>query len=245
VAIFALELPSVTIRGGLFGLIELEGSEPLRAGSDGFGGIFPERALILWRGQYGGSMAISLDQAARQWLPPGGRIEVTLGARHESEHFTGGEGADPSWWPGVANMGNFLLWDVAVRVPLRRADVEVRLQMKRFIRRFSSAAYTYAPAIDLVLRLRLWSRAQPFASFSYEPIFANQQRLPGGDLDLMRALAGFLFAGRAGALQLFLSLEVGHGKGLLASRSGVRLGGGLRLTWPAGASTPTNDRRNF
>ena len=237
VALFALELPTVTMRVGFFGLIELEGSEPLSAGADGFGGLFPADALILWRGQYGGSLSVSLDWAARQWLPPGGRLEVTLSLRHESEHFTGGEGADASWWPGVANMGNFLIWDVAARVPIGPADLEIRLQMKSFLPRFGPAAYTYAPAVDLVLRLRLSPRAQPFFSVSYEHIFAGQ-RLPGGDLDLMRTLAGVLFPGRAGALQVFLALEVGHGKGLLASRSGLRFGGGLRITWPSGASIP-------
>jgi hypothetical protein len=232
-AIAALRLPDITWRLGFFGLIELESSDPLAAGSDGFWGIFPADAVILWRGQYGGSLGVSLDSLARRWLPPGGALEVTLSFRHESEHFTGSSSETGGRWAGVPDIGNFLMYDVAARVPAGPLDIEARVQLKMFMPIDGATSYTYGPGLDAVLRWRASERALPFLSVFFEYLVGGE-RADDRDNHLLRALLGVLLPGRAADVQLFTSLVLGHGKGLLEVRDEFLWGAGLRIVWPPG-----------
>lgn len=228
-ALFGVENQTMGLRFSFFGLMELEGSDPLELGADGFGGMFPADALILWRGQYGCSISLSLKGLAERWSAS--NFELSFTFRHESEHFSGQPGEDGSRWRGVSDMGNFFLMDGATSLPIRFVDLEVRVQMKYFLPLHSGYSYTYGPGVDLVVRWNLHERVLPFFSCFFEYLFGGS-RVSYRDNYLVRGLLGAVFPGRGADFQLFLSLAVGHGKGLLAFHEAFLFGGGFRITWP-------------
>jgi hypothetical protein len=96
-----------------------------------------------------------------------------------------------------------------------------------------ATSYTYGPGLDAVLRWRASERALPFLSVFFEYLVGGE-RADDRDNHLLRALLGVLLPGRAADVQLFTSLVLGHGKGLLEVRDEFLWGAGLRIVWPPG-----------
>lgn len=230
-ALFGVESKGTIVRFGFFGLMEAEGSDPLKPGADGFAGLFPEEAIILWRGQYGCSLSLALTSLAKRWFEEDGAIELTLGLRHESEHFFGQPGEDGSRWRGVKDIGNFILFDTALRIPIRYVDLEIRAQFKGFLPSHGGYSYTVGPGADVVFLWHLHKKALPFFSSFFEYLWGGD-RVSYKDNYLARFLLGTVFPGSAADFQLFLSIAMGHGKGLLAFREEFLYGGGFRISWP-------------
>jgi hypothetical protein len=200
-------------RFGVYGMVCLENGTSEE--------VFPPHEL--WRGLVGFSAALSSDWLARRWFGPGSRVEITLGAGHESDHED-----DFRQTPGPRDIpfgggGDFLAPDLAVRLPLgARADVTVRLQERVYVR----GALAHAPGADLVLRVRPWPAVQPSLALFGEQIIADDAQ--ARDTFFARALLSLGFTGTVGVLGPFASFDVGAGKGLLINRREARFSAGVR-----------------
>ena len=222
---------TTSIRFGVFGMLELYGEDETNQFAPWVGG-----GGLMWRGLIGYSTALSFDDLAAGWWGergasgPGGAFETTLSFRHESEHYTGsnegGEGrADVA---EVPHIGDFLMFDGAVRIPFGRLDLEARLQEKVFLNREDRAPYLHAPGADVVLRWRRWSALHPFSSTFAEYVFAGHGQ---PDHYLVRNLTGVIVPGRTGDIYVFGFADVGHRKGLLVFTEERKLGAGVRFAF--------------
>jgi hypothetical protein len=118
------------------------------------------------------------------------------------------------------------MWDLAVRVPAGRFDLIARFQHKVFLP--GGGGYANGPGGDLVVRWRRWRWVHPFTSLFAEYLFA----IAGyPDAYLVRNLTGIMVPSRAGDIQLFLSADVGHRKGLAVFTEERTIGGGIRFTF--------------
>ncbi len=234
------DLGGIRLRTGIFGLLELCSSEPIERAD--LAGFLPSAGASLWRGQYGFSLAASLESLARARLGQDGAIELALSWRHESDHKTADhrDGSEPEFRE-VPHMGDFLMLDLAARAGLGRVGLEVRLQHKLFLSHepdnapFSDydRSYAHGPGFDLVLRRPVGRRLRLFSATFGEYLFgatgsSGTRRIP--DNYLLRNMTGVAITGERGEIQVYTSIELGHGKGLLAFRKERRLGGGLRVT---------------
>jgi hypothetical protein len=222
-------------RIGIFGMTELHSACPW-----GCSGSAP----FLWRGVAGGSLSLSAVRWGRALFGDGGKLEFTLSMRHESEHSsTGGD-----YPPGLAEgyiMGDFVMPDVAARIPVGRLDIELRAQLKVFVptpvaAESSDANYRLGPGFDAIFRWRLHPLVHPFSSTFFEYISGDETAArvidaPGTyaavkvpDLFLFRTQLGGIVVLRPADLQVFTFLEVGHGEGVLKFREEVRWGFGTR-----------------
>ena len=230
---------SVTLRLGIQGMLELESTDDSRLGS-----FFVTNNIELWRGIYGYSLALSFDEWARSRLGPRSALEVALSVRHESEHHTASN--DEITLPKYKNrphIGNFVMLDAAVRVPLGDFEGEFRAQHKLFIGPgFSN--YTHGPGLDVIVRWRDFGGIQPFSSSFFEYLFGNTASASGQEAEdfgglggkipdayFFRNLTGIIVKGLLGDLYLYASLDVGHGKGLAVFDEDVRWGAGVRLAF--------------
>jgi hypothetical protein len=225
----------LTLRVGFFGMLELESARPYDADVDGWNGVLPMAGVDLWRGVIGFSTGVSLDELAKRWLGPRGRLEAVLSYRHESEHFTGPGDGDGKY-EDIPIIGDFLMPDFAARFPLGPVDLEVRLQFKCFLPAGGFRQYIFGPGIDLIARWQLTDWIQPFVSVFGEYLWGNAEPYEGRTVDIpdnyqVRGLLGVVFPGRLGDVQLFTSLAVGHGKGLLVFREEFLWGWGIRLAF--------------
>jgi hypothetical protein len=218
-AVLSLSWDTATLRLGGHGMLELESDGETRSVLP-----FPRGDTTFWRGVWGYSAALSLDAAARR-MGPRGALEVTLTARHESEHFTGGS-TEPGRFEEVRIVGDFLMLDGAARWVTGDLELVGRLQHKQFIP--GRSAYTLAPGADLHLRWRRFARLHPFTSLHAEYLVGN-----GGfpDAYLVRDLAGAILPSTHGDLYLFVSAEVGHRKGLAVLTEEASLGFGVRFAF--------------
>jgi hypothetical protein len=230
VAILQWTLSQVSLRLGFFGLIELESDRPFDGHTPDF---IPRVNSAFWRPQGGYSVALSFDRWAHDTLDRRAAFEVGLSLRHESEHFTGSTAGDPPKYGDVPHMGNFLLADVAIRLPVfRNFDLEIRFQNKVWL---GTRAYSVGPGGDVIVRWRARQWMYPFSATFAEYMFGRRTRWDDGrdvqvpDNYLIRNLTGLAFPGTVGEIQVFSSLEIGHGKGLNVYREEVRWGGGIRL----------------
>lgn len=215
----------LAFRPGFFGMLELESKHdtahflPLPGGD-----------VSLWRGLYGYSAAIAFEQLARRWMGERGALEATLSFRHESEHFTGSNsGPSTTEYTDLPHIGDFLMLDVAARVPLGRVDIETRVHYKAFFIHDPSdprAPYRHAAGTDVIVRVRAWERAHLFTSSFAEFIAATG---PAEDAFFFRNLTGVILPGRAGDMYVFMTADVGHGKGFLVHRKEASLGAGVRV----------------
>lgn len=213
----------LSLRLGVFAMVELESEGK----SNGFDGILPKADIHFWRGLYGYSVAASLDDFANRHLGPRGALEVTLNFRHESEHYTGsnegGEAIDCSDRPHI---GNFIMLDMAARLPLGCLDLIGRLQHKFFLP--NPGGYSQGPGGDLIVRWRRWDHIHPFSSLFAEYLF-GQTGYP--DAYLVRNLTGFVVPSQAGDIYLFMLADVGHRKGLAVFTEERTLGFGVRFAF--------------
>jgi hypothetical protein len=230
---------TVSYRLGMHGMLDQESTSDSK-----FGGFIIKGNNELWRGLYGFSLAISLDKIGRNWFGERGALEFTVTARHESEHFTASndEITEPKY-KGVPHIGNFLMLDLAARIPMGEFDMEVRTQHKIFVDE-DAPNYTYGPGFDLNFRWRRFRGIQPFSSTFFEYLFGNtisaldkaaeSHASLGGkipDAYFLRNLTGVILHGIAGDLWVYTSFEVGHGKGLLIFQEDFRWGFGVRLVF--------------
>lgn len=231
VSIVKWQLEPVSLRFGFLGLIELESDRPYKQGS---GDFIPRENSGFWRGHGGYSIAASFERWARESLGERGALELCLSLRHESEHFTGSTGGDEPKYADRPLIGNFLMGDAAVRLPLGDFDLELRLQNKVWL---GERAYSVGPGGDVILRWLLSSRVRPFSASFAEYLFGRRTIWADGhdvrvpDDYLIRNLTGVAFPGAIGELQVFNALEIGHGKSLNVYREEVRWGGGIRLAF--------------
>lgn len=240
VGLVGVDFGWISARFGFVGLIELESDRPYDAEQDGADVILPSAGVHYWRGVKGLQASIALDEAGERLFGEGGLVELTLGLRHESEHYTGsndgGAGID---YADVPHIGDFFLHDVAARIPAGRLDVELRLQNKLFLPSGAGAGdplrlYRVGPGFDAILRWRLTSWVHPFSStfgeyLSGNPIEHEGERVRVPDNYLLRNLTGVIFPGKLGEVQVFTSVSVGHGKGLQVFKEELLWGGGVRL----------------
>lgn len=238
----ALRAPWLSFRVGYFGMLEIESSRPFRAAGKTFGPVLPIEDIDTWRGLQGLSFALSFDRLARRHLGRRGALELALSFRHESEHFTGTTDGDAPRDRDVPHIGDFVMPDLAARIPLGRVDLELRAQEKVFLPVDTGRAngrrrlYRLALGGDAVVRWRLLPGLHPFTSTFAEWVAGGFAPLDGGgegrvpDAYLLRNLTGVILPGRFGEIQLFTSLSVGHGKGLHVFREELLLGWGVRVT---------------
>lgn len=232
-AFVGLETPSLSLRFGFYGLIELESERPLTSGDTGSQLILPLVGL-LWRGSNGLTAALSLDSFGEQTFGERGRLEFALSLRHESEHFTGARDGNDGRYEDVPNIDNFVMPDVAVRIPLGDFNFEARAQLKYFFAKQYERSYSVGPGFDLILHWLLSDGVQPFTSTFGEYLFGAELSFEGElvkppDNYLLRNLTGLIFPGKWGEVQIFNSLAYGHGKGLLAYRREALWGFGVRV----------------
>jgi hypothetical protein len=222
-ALLALRSPDVSLRLGGFGLLELES-----AGTTDSYLPFPQGDIHYWRGLYGYGVAASFDRLAADWLGPRGALEATVTVRHESEHETGSSSGGPGTdYSDVPIVGNFVMLDLAARVPLADFDVVVRVQDKQFIPSTGSG-YAQGPGADLIVRWRKYPRLQPFSSTFAEYLFGTDGY---PDAYLVRNLTGVVVPSAAGDLYVFLDLDVGNRKGLAVYTVERSAGFGLRFAF--------------
>lgn len=234
-AIFGLRSGPVSARLGIVGMIELEETERRE---DWIPGEITYRQYIFWRGLLGCSISLSLDEFAENHLGEHGKIEFTLSARHESEHFSDEVDYDPVL-SGVPDIGDFIMPDIAVQIPWGQVDVDVRGQLKMFLdlEPHENNSYTYGPGGDLIFRWHASDRIHPFNSTFAEYLFGEKfvshdyvNKVP--DNYLVRNLTGIVVRGKYADLHIFTSLEIGHGKGKIAFKEERRMGIGFRLDFP-------------
>jgi len=234
--LFLLDFDVVTFRLGFFGMLELESDRPLDPETDGFNGLLPSAGVAFWRGLEGASAAVSLDRLARTWLGARGELEAALSFRHESEHFTGSpDGSEPQY-QDVPHIGNFLMPEVAARIPVGPVDLEFRLQVKAFLPQSGVRFYSVGPGADVIVRWRLCEWAQPFSATFAEYLVGMEASWEGRsgvvpDNYLVRNLTGVAFPNAVAEIQVFTSFAVGHGKGLLVYREEFLWGGGVRIAF--------------
>lgn len=222
------------VRPGMFGMATLEGWEPYSL-SDGIGAlIIPEMGKSHYRGLLGGSVSVEFARLSEKLFGGGAVFETVVSLRHESESYTTERwGTDPQFVT-VPNIGQFVMHEAAVRIPVRQVDLEFRIQNKFFIGFGRRPAYTFGPGADLIARWRITARFHPFTSTFFEYLFGNERkfqevmvRIP--DNYYVRNLTGLIFHSESADVMVFLSFRVGHGKGLLAFREEFICGSGVRL----------------
>jgi hypothetical protein len=228
----------ISARVGFIGMIELESDRPYDAKQDGANVLLPSAGIHYWRGMQGIQASVALDEAGEKLFGEGGLLELTLGLRHESEHYTGSnDGGAGSDYSDVPHIGDFFLQDVAARIPTGRLDFELRLQNKLFLPAGGGdqlRLYRVGPGFDAIVRWRLTSWVHPFSSTFGEYLWGNGiehegERLRVPDNHLLRNLTGLIFPGRFGEVQVFTSVSVGHGKGLQVFKEELLWGGGVRI----------------
>lgn len=240
VAVVGLDLGAISMRFGFFGMLELESDQPYDAEEKGYSAVLPFQDIRLWRGQNGFQIAVSYDEAGRRWFGERGLFEATLGFRHESEHYTGSTSGNEPQYRDVPHIGDFVLQDFAARIPVGPVDLELRLQNKLFLPTDAGQAngdiraYSIGPGFDFIVRWRLNDWLHPFSSSFGEYLMGNQLEYDGRRWNVpddykLRNLTGVIFPGTIGDVQVFTSVEVGHGKGLKVYREELLWGGGIRL----------------
>lgn len=228
-AVFGFLFSGLDLRVGMFGMIEVQTTEP-----EPLNFLTVPSGPYLWRGLLGYSVSLAPEELATRWLGNRGALEVALSFRHESEHYTGsGEDLEQEY-RHIPNIGDFLLLDLSMRKAIGPLDIEARVQNKFFLSSANHKPYSFGPGGDLIFRLRLPTWAHPFLSIFSEYLFADSLERDGEvfevpDNYLVRALLGVVFPGRVADLQIFLATSVGHGKGLLSDQEEFRLGWGIRI----------------
>jgi hypothetical protein len=224
-ALVRVALAGMSFRLGLFAMFELESDAESDGASFGFG--FPQGDIRFWRGVVGYSLAASFDSFAQSRCGRRCALEATLSLRHESEHYTGSNSGDPGTdFRHVPHIGDFVMPDAALRLPLGELDLVARAQLKVFLPRRSG--YRLGPGGDLGARWRRWERVHPFSS-----VFAEYLTGDGAfpDAFLVRNLTGVVLPSDHGDLYLFLSADVGHRKGLAVYTREATLGLGARAAF--------------
>jgi len=230
-AIATLRGPTLSLRMGFAGLLELESDGETAEIANAF---VHGAGTILWRGSYAYYAALSLD-ALGERLCAGCAFEVSAQYRHESQHYTGSNAGDAGMDVTTEPyMGDDVIGDVALSVSRGRWLFAGRAIAFAYLPGRSS--YAGGPGLDLHVRWRA-PRVQPFVSGYVEELFGT--KLAGHRFDnayLARALAGVALPSTLGDVMLYLSADVGNRKGIRGLTEEATLGVGVRLA--LGAAHP-------
>lgn len=223
-ALTTARFEEVSLRVGFLGGLELEHDDLT---SDA-GGLIQGQGPMFWRGHYGFYAALSLDVLAEAWCEGCG-LELGLSARHESEHLTASNHGDaPPDFSAAPQVGDNLILDVALRQRTGAWLFHERAQLKIFFPERSS--YSVGPGLELHGRWTRWPAFHPFASLFVQYLAGTEtdgRRYP--DHYLARALLGGALPSSLGDILVYLSADVGHRMGLLATREEATIGLGVRL----------------
>lgn len=222
-AIASYTAEDFTLRLGVFGMLELFGEGRVAQTLP-----FPVGDIGLWRGLFGYSVAASFDTLARNTCGDGCGLEATLSFRHESEHHTASnDGITEARYVGYPHIGDFVMPDIAVRLPLGDWELTVRAQTKIWVSRHEQTPYRFGPGGDVILRWKAFDRVHPFTATFGERYFAS------GNLDayFIRNLTGVLLPSRYGDISVHFVSEVGHGKGFMVFREEASVGVGARFAF--------------
>lgn len=221
-SVFHLRGGGVSLRLGAFAMLELESEGK----TNGFNG-FPVADIRFWRGVWGYSAAVSIDEISTRMLGPRGALEATLSFRHESEHYTGSnEGGAGTDYGNRPIIGDFAMLDLALRKAFGDLDLVLRVQHKFFLPHRSG--YSRGPGGDLGVQWRRWRFVHPFTSIFAEYL-VGARATP--DAYLVRNLSGIVVPSKAGDIYLFVAADVGHRKGLAVFTEERTLGFGVRFAF--------------
>jgi hypothetical protein len=120
IGVARVSFAGVALRPGISGFCDVQ-----YVGVGGFWPVPPSTGQILFRGHYELSLALSAERLARAWLGPRGALEVVIAAGHESDHVLGSGDPDSGFVDAPrrgdivdGGGGNFLIYEIAMRVPL-------------------------------------------------------------------------------------------------------------------------------
>jgi len=222
-AVVSYATDDFTFRLAAFGMLELFGE-----GRAARGLPFPAGDIGLWRGLYGYSIAWSLDTLAHDTCGTRCALEGNVSFRHESEHYTASnDGTTERKYVGYPHIGDFVMPDVAMRLPIGDFDLIVRAQAKVWTSRHRETPYRFGPGGDVVLRWRLLDRLHPFTSTFAEYCLASG----APNAYFIRNLTGVLIPSRYGDISLHFVSEIGHGKGFMVLREEASFGFGMSFAF--------------
>src|SRR5439155_10422904 len=125
-------------------------------------------------------------------------------------------------------IGDSVVLDAAGRWASERWVLSGRVQNQFFIP--GRSGYSEGPGVDVNVRFKAWKRLHLFASGYAEALFGTQvQGRAYPDAHLVRGLLGVALPSGIGDVQLYLSGDSGHRKGLLVYTEERTLGAGIRL----------------
>jgi hypothetical protein len=216
-ALLSLSRSALTLRLGFYGFLELEGEQAAVQ-------HFPSPdGIHFWRGQYG--YTISIAHTSKHCS--GCVLEATLGAGHESEHYTGSNSGDAgTYYRDRPIIGNYLSADVATRLLLAEFEVGLRLGSRLFSP--SESSYHVGPAAGAMARWLGPGWYNPFISVYAERLW-GAHGFP--DSYQLRNLTGVAFPTTFGELAVFAVAEIGHRRGLSAYTEERSIGAGVRAVW--------------
>ncbi len=224
-ALLTIPTKDVTVRVGFYGLIDLEREGEAKR----FKPLFPKGGgSFFWRAAYGYGVATSFDSWAHK-LCDRCAIETALMYRHESEHTTGSNSGEPGAdFSDRPIIGDLLLLDAAVRWASGDWVLVGRVQHELFIPGRSS--YSHGPGIDLYAGYKAWRSVHLFTAGFAENLFGTQtEGRAYPDAYLVRGLLGVALPSSLGDIEVYLSGDIGHRKGLLTFTEERTLGFGIRL----------------
>ena len=219
-AFFGIRFNSIELRAGMFGMLELETltKQPWHF-------MTVPSGPYLWRGVLGYSIVFSFHRLADRIFGENGGFEIGLLFRHESEHYTAPfdiEGSDIEDLP--PNIGDCFIFDIGLRIPVRKLELNFRLQNKFF---FSASAYSFGPGFDIILRYKILKQMHLFISAFGEYFFRKDREEQ--ENYLLRSIGGIVIPGKIAELQIFAAFSAGYGKGLLAYIKENNFGWGIRV----------------
>jgi len=220
-----IDLDGFALRPGIYAAFELEHADP------GLNGPLPlpgeGKGPMLWRGMFGFSFALSAEHLARRWFGARGAIEIAVTVGHESDHVTGASFNDAPDRGDIVDGGggNFVLYDLAVRVPLgAHVDAWGRVED----RAYWLGPILHAPGAELGVRWYAAPHFEPLVSVFGERLLVDPNINAAKDGGFAGLLAGVGLPGALGELLPYSALDVGNGKGLLINRRELTLGIGVR-----------------
>ncbi len=220
-AFFGIRFNTVELRVGMFGMLELETlkEQPLNF-------LTVPSGPYLWRGLLGYSVLLSFHRLANKMFGENGGFEIGLLFRHESEHYTAPfdiEGSDIEDMP--PNIGDFFIFDIGIRLPIRKLELDIRLQNKFFL---PYSTYSFGPGFDIVLRYKVLKQMHLFTSVFGEYLFRKDRQEQ--ENYLIRSIGGIVIPGKIAELQIFAAVSTGYGKGLLSYIKENSFGWGIRVS---------------
>lgn len=220
-AFFGIMFKDFELRAGMFGMLELE-----TLTKQPWNFLTVPEGPYLWRGILGYSTVFSLHRLADKMFGIGGGFEIGLLFRHESEHYTAPfeiEGSIIEVLP--PNIGDCIITDIGIRIPVKRLELDFRLQNKFF---FPSSEYSFGPGIDIILRFKILRYMHLFSSIFSEYLFRKDRN--GRENYYLGNITGIVFPGKIAELQIFSIFSTGYGKGLLSYIKENSIGWGIRVS---------------